>query len=576
MTSMKRDTCFASARFTLIGLLLFNQAVIAQDAPRFTERIDVSLVNVDVIVTDRNGNRVRGLKAEDFTLTEEGKRQEIVNFAEYAAGADTVAVGVEGTAPKAATAEAPPRQPRTVLVFVDELALIASKADFRPAINEVFTSVLQEGDTGAVMTWTNRLNIRQGFTDDRGALVGAVQKLPAPGPYFTVDSALQLMREDNAYWQSLASDPMNSTMIGDEGALTQLLQHSLARTTYIDIKSKVRAINAAMTAVAGAEGRKVLVLVTHRLSRIAGYEYMLGVRAEAAPIPTRAASLDTRHLIESIAETANATGFTVYGLFPEGLRASMDSAQSSGPLDPTAPPIGVRDHLVVMNETATLDLISDRTGGDYAIGTDVLKLLPQVTEDLTDYYSIAYRTEARGSDNTRDISVRVKNRNYVVRARSQYAERSDSTRMKDRVTASVFAQIDPGVIPIQAELATLKNGKLPLAIRIPISALTTIEKGGKHTGAFTVYLAWNSSGTVNDVTKNTQPFTIEAADLERAKGSHFTYNYEVRVDSATRALGIGVLDETSKEFGAVTVNVPQGTQGHRLELNSTVSGVAPK
>lgn len=53
--------------------------------PRSNETIDVSIVNVDVFVTDRQGNCVRGLTAADFEIREDGRPQPITNFAEYAA-----------------------------------------------------------------------------------------------------------------------------------------------------------------------------------------------------------------------------------------------------------------------------------------------------------------------------------------------------------------------------------------------------------------------------------------------------------------------------------------------------------
>src|SRR5688572_29423631 len=162
---MKRDTRLPF-RVAVIAVLLFDQFAIAQDVPAFSERIDVSLVNVDVIVTDRDGKRVRGLKAEDFTVLEEGKPQQIANFAEYAAAAETVDVSVDASAPEATAAEPPPRQQRTFLVFVYEIALLAAKEDIRPSIAEVLNKALQPGDIGAVLSWTNRLNVRQGFTSD--------------------------------------------------------------------------------------------------------------------------------------------------------------------------------------------------------------------------------------------------------------------------------------------------------------------------------------------------------------------------------------------------------------------------
>ena len=43
-------------------------------------RAATNLVRVDVVVRDRNGNIVRGLKAEDFVVTEDGKAQQVTSF----------------------------------------------------------------------------------------------------------------------------------------------------------------------------------------------------------------------------------------------------------------------------------------------------------------------------------------------------------------------------------------------------------------------------------------------------------------------------------------------------------------
>ncbi|MEO1367837.1 MAG: hypothetical protein AAFX50_11735, partial [Acidobacteriota bacterium] len=48
----------------------------------FGEVISVHVVNVDVRVTDRQGQPVHGLDVGDFTLREDGNRQDITNFRE--------------------------------------------------------------------------------------------------------------------------------------------------------------------------------------------------------------------------------------------------------------------------------------------------------------------------------------------------------------------------------------------------------------------------------------------------------------------------------------------------------------
>ena len=52
----------------------------AQDPGAFVDMVNVSVVNVDVYVTDKKGNPVTGLTKDDFQLFENGKPVEITNF----------------------------------------------------------------------------------------------------------------------------------------------------------------------------------------------------------------------------------------------------------------------------------------------------------------------------------------------------------------------------------------------------------------------------------------------------------------------------------------------------------------
>lgn len=58
----------------------------AQDRPvipHLGETIEVSIINVDVVVTDRKGNHIHGLTRDDFDIYENAKIQPFSNFAEY-------------------------------------------------------------------------------------------------------------------------------------------------------------------------------------------------------------------------------------------------------------------------------------------------------------------------------------------------------------------------------------------------------------------------------------------------------------------------------------------------------------
>src|SRR5260370_2026773 len=89
----------------------------APEPPSLVEKIEVSVVNVDVTVTDRHGQSVPGLTRNDFELFEDGNAQAISNF--Y-----TVENAQARTDEQpAADASAPPseRFRRKVLVLIDTL-----------------------------------------------------------------------------------------------------------------------------------------------------------------------------------------------------------------------------------------------------------------------------------------------------------------------------------------------------------------------------------------------------------------------------------------------------------------------
>src|SRR4051794_18530465 len=83
--------------------------------PALTERMDVTVVNVDVTVMDRHGTPIRNLTRDDFEIFEDGVRQPVSNFDR-----------VEDSAPVAKTSGAtepsrPDRTRKKVLVLIDNI-----------------------------------------------------------------------------------------------------------------------------------------------------------------------------------------------------------------------------------------------------------------------------------------------------------------------------------------------------------------------------------------------------------------------------------------------------------------------
>src|SRR4051794_31938448 len=79
----------------LTALPAIAQQQPAPDLQQFGAVIDVRIINVDVVVTDRKGVPVKGLKKEDFELYENGRPVALSNFYEVAGGRPVATEGEE-------------------------------------------------------------------------------------------------------------------------------------------------------------------------------------------------------------------------------------------------------------------------------------------------------------------------------------------------------------------------------------------------------------------------------------------------------------------------------------------------
>lgn len=77
-------------------------------------------------------------------------------------------------------------------------------------------------------------------------------------------------------------------------------------------------------------------------------------------------------------------------------------------------------------------------------------------------------------------------------------------------------------------------------------------------GEFSIYVAPGALyGLAAEVQKRRQPFTLERAQLAKARESSFTYDFTLQLDALTDRVAVAVFDEVSKEFGLVTAPVPE-------------------
>lgn len=124
--------------------------------PDYSIRVDVPLVNVDVLVTTKQGQFIPGLKKENFKISEDGVPQNISNFGQ---------------------AEAP-----ITAVLLVEFAS-TNYYFLRDALGAAygFASSLKKDDWVALVTYDMKPQILVDFTQDKTAVMGGLRQLYFPG-----------------------------------------------------------------------------------------------------------------------------------------------------------------------------------------------------------------------------------------------------------------------------------------------------------------------------------------------------------------------------------------------------------
>ena len=543
----------------MVSLFFLVAATPQPRIPQLGETMEVSIINVDVFVTDKAGNRVRGLTREDFEIYENGKLQPISNFAEYTSAVTAGETAVEGTT----AAEAAQRQPRTVVVFLERMRLLPHNADpFFASIKQFLATAVGPEDSVSLVYW-NPLTAKQlEFTNDLTAINQGLDAIAATAKGVQLEDIAQnhehaeMVREFEAEVEAMAArGGMGQFAVGtsglDNSAATQLPMLS----AFAEMKRRVHAINSTIATMGAGEGKKILLLATRRLGEVAGAEYAYAAGATTVTHGMKQ-RYGTESLMKSLIANANANGVTIYPLFASSLGIVLQDATTNFTM-----PAGVENH-TLLNETVNLAEIAEQTGGlaAYAVA-DIVKLMPQISADVTEYYSLAYKVTAKREDRARDITVKVKNPNLRVRNRDQFVEKSDDTRMKDRLTAALFSTRSDSQIAITATLGerkqVRKRATIPVSVQIPIAALTTLpQDGGKHAGAFSIYIASAADlDELSEFTEKTQPFEIKTADMQKAQTGHFSYSFDVVVNDKVRYVAVGVLDEISKSYGVTRLDV---------------------
>jgi VWFA-related protein len=177
---------------TAAGLALQTAPVFAQQTGQTggsEARIEVTseLVLVNVVAHDKKGDLVRDLKKEDFTLLEDGKKQQISTFdfenvdqMATAGAAEAVTSGVAGQGTllrsgKKAQPSLDARDRRLILLFFDFSAMDPEQIDRSvDAAKKFVETKMQPADLMALVSLATNMHVDLDFTDDKTKLQAAL------------------------------------------------------------------------------------------------------------------------------------------------------------------------------------------------------------------------------------------------------------------------------------------------------------------------------------------------------------------------------------------------------------------
>jgi VWFA-related protein len=472
-------------------------------APRQTEKptfpAGTEVVTVDVVVTGRDGRPVLDLRPEDFTVTEDGKPQEIVAFDAIHRPAPEVTEAPStgaATAPleiRSSTNQVPPsRQGSLILVVFDELHMTPAEAQrARKALRGFLETGVASGDRVALVgtregtRWTARMPegrdaLLQVLDRLQGRRVGdmvryamtdyeAVRIDQERDPIVT-DQVMRRLIETNGIPHT-ALLPGETLDPGDVQSWRSQTQ-SMASHVYAEARQRTEQslgiIERSLDALAGTRGRKSLVLVTGGI--------------------VQDSRLDVFHRVVSTSRRANAA---IYSIDVRGLEAAPTGLQAD-----VNEPIRLQD----MSAGAGLDELKEANEGAEGLALDtggfVIRNqndlgagLARVERDSRSYYLLGYTPTNRSADGKfRKISVKVAREGVTVRARrGYYAPRATDEKPPETRDAAMQRALDAPFdlpdVPLRALAQVFgekQKGQLEVLLtsEVDIRGLAFAEQGG--------------------------------------------------------------------------------------------------
>ncbi len=486
---MKRK---AAINIFLVSLMLLAVPAYAQNPPKPQDddivKVKSNLVNIDVIVKDKKGKIISDLKAEDFTISENGVPQKIEFFDAPLLGSNTIAGSPD-----------PSAAPRNYvsLVLDSQTTDVTNVKQVREGAIKYVRESVTDADAVAILAVTTGLQMLQPFTQDKAKLIAAIENygVNSQSKNFEHKDLAGNIESQRDFLNTAA--PPGDIMTNAGGAAAarvmvarRVLAQFIRLRTALSLQQS-RPILAALAALAEGQriipGKKTLVLFSQ------GF-----VTPEV---------LDWQ--VQSTIDIANRANVAIYIIDAAGLRASAPASGAFVPATPLAGVSGIAkqeerirgvggetvfDNVRQEGQSREYDIlyrISGDTGGRFLKGNnDIGQGLERINQEIQSRYTLAYRSSNQNFDGTfRKVKIEVRRPDAQLISRSGYyaipPEEIVLLSPAEKKLLASFASIEGSpALPLSVSLSQFRSRDglytVPLAIELPPSAVKFERKGEKQ------------------------------------------------------------------------------------------------
>jgi len=550
-----------------LALLALAGAAGAQAPPPsgsgFGERIEVRVVNVDVVVTDRDGNPVVGLGPEEFALYEDGVRQELTNFA-FVDGT-RLREGSDG-AWRPITPDSSFRRRLLLLVdnnFVEKPDRDRALAALQAYLDQSFDGSYEWG----VMAVGDRAELLLPFSADKLAVRAALDRIaamPTQASRYRIDRFFlnDPIRARRAQREAASRDASSLGEDPSEAYTASLRFESRAnlRRVLTAVERTTGALVQAFHAYGNLDGNKVLVWVTGGVPMLPEYQQAGDGRAVTGSVSQidtemRQMQQELRDLVDRVATEANAAGFKVYPVKAGGLEPQLPQVdpanRTSGSTysqEAFSSPVEVDD-----TDSAQLSLALG-TGGLYLLSNDLEEAVSRLDRATSSYYSLGYAPSRPPDGAFHPVRVEVKRPGLVARSRKGYVDRAEGDRFALYLASPPSFPKDPGSLPVALLLDDQGRKGIVAAAELPVPEIAFLPAGDDLVGRVEVFLAvHDAEGSLLALERTTQELRFPAVRRDEASERTFRYAFRVRLDARGEvSFSLAVRDLATEESGTVT------------------------